>query len=785
MKRIVYILLILAMSVSARAQLKPDDYTAHWIYNIASRTTWPDEKNIDTFVVAVYGKNTQVASYLKRIAEAQDMKGKPFIVRSYSRFSQIPLHLINVLYVEPNKNDFVQTILNEIGTNPVLLITYRAEDKDYIMVNLLFNGPKTQFEINSYNIKHANLVVDEQLLKLGGSKVDIKGLLTKKEKELIKKEKALKLTQDSIIKQQQALFAKEKQLQKLNLQLDKQKKDLRAKEEQLEIERQKSGELSEKIKNQVKLLNETKSYLDELNKQIEERKAEIKQKEAELQEKNKELRKKTKELDEKLKEIKKQQEVLKSQKSQIKSQQLVISITIIFLIVVLFLLLVIWKWYRLNRQMNIELTQKNKEIERQRNELQIQAKQLEEFNKELEKLSLVASRTQNSVVIMDPEGNIEWVNPGFTRMYGYTLQLLVNELDKNIKYISANPKIAEYVDYALKNKATVTYEARNKTRDGKVIWVQTSLTPILNEKDEVVKLFAIETDITKLKEQEKEIRQKNEELQRQKDALQEQKEQIEFQNQQIKDSIRYAKTIQAAILPPKELIDKYFESFIIFLPRDIVSGDFYWFAKTGENEFFFAVVDCTGHGVPGAFMSLIASRMLSEIVIEKNIRKPSSILEELNKTVIHTLNQHSSDNNDGMDVSLVKIEKRTLDYRIIYSGAKRPLFYYEHTQKEIQIIKGDRKSIGGVRSIKSKVRFTDKELFLHHDDIIYLSTDGLIDQNNPKRQRFGTPRFVDLLNQIKDFELDQQKIVIERELEAFKQNEPQRDDITIVALKMK
>jgi PAS domain S-box-containing protein len=232
---------------------------------------------------------------------------------------------------------------------------------------------------------------------------------------------------------------------------------------------------------------------------------------------------------------------------------------------------------------------------------------------------------------MDKDGNFEWVNPGFTRMYGYTLQLLKNELGSNIKEISANPKISEYIDYCIKNKTTVTYEARNITRDGRVIWVQTSLTPILNENDEVEKLFAIETDITKLKEQEREIRQINEELRRQRDTLQEQKEQIELQNKLIKDSIRYAQTIQSAILPPLSLLKKYFDVFIIYKPRDIVSGDFYWFAKTGEHQYFLAVVDCTGHGVPGSFMSLIASRMLSEIIIEKGLRSPKKYSIHLTK----------------------------------------------------------------------------------------------------------------------------------------------------------
>ncbi len=789
LRRLSYIILIIVVfTFQSYGQLDPDDYKAHWVINIAKKVTWPDENKIDTFFIAVYGRSTSIAYYLNKLAKNHILiKNKPFKVESYSRLSQIPLHLVHIIYVEANKNDYLPSLMKQIEKLPILVITYRAENKDYIMVNLILKSRDQQFEVNSFNIKQAGLKLDEALLKLGGTKVDIQGLLRKKERELLAKEQMLSLQQDSLVKQKQILAQKEKELEKLNKELLRQRKELKEKEKQLEQERQKSGHLSSLIKEQENILKRNELILAEQNRQIKQKQEIIKQKTQIIQQRQKELQLKEQELVQKLNEIKKQKRILRSQKLMIKSQRIIIILSATFSIIVLILLIIIFRWYQRIKKLNQILQQKNEQILQQKNELQIQAQQLEEFNKELEKLSLVASRTNNSVIIMDKNGNIEWVNAGFTRMYGYTLQLLINNLGQNLLEISSHPKIRQFFEHCVNSKKTVTYEARNKTRDGRIIWVQTSLTPILNEKDEVVKVFAIETDITKLKEQEREIRQINEELRRQRDTLQEQKEQIEFQNKLIKDSIRYAQTIQSAILPPKQVLEKYFDVFIIYKPRDIVSGDFYWFARTAENQYFLAVVDCTGHGVPGAFMSLIASRLLSEIILEKRILSPEDILRKLNETVIEALNQKHSDNNDGMDVCLVRIDHQTHtnEYNITFGGAKRPLFYYKRSEKRVKMLKGDRKPVGGKRAMQSPVEFRNKFIRLTSGDIIYLTTDGMMDQNNPKRKRFGTPRFLDLLNEIKDFDLEKQQDYIEKILKDFKQDQPQRDDITILGVKLR
>jgi PAS domain S-box-containing protein len=262
---------------------------------------------------------------------------------------------------------------------------------------------------------------------------------------------------------------------------------------------------------------------------------------------------------------------------------------------------------------------------------------------------------------------------------------------------------------------------------------------------------------------------------------------IHVKNNHINGSIRYAQTIQKAILPSQRLIEKYFESFVIFRPKDVVSGDFYWFSEVIENgktKLFIAVVDCTGHGVPGAFMSMIGNRLLNEIVNEKKIYAPSLILEQLNNGVIKALKQNETDNNDGMDLGICAIEAEKENYKITFAGAKRPLYFYEVGSDEIKEIRGDRKSIGGIRSRHEKT-FQDHSFVLKRGGILYLSTDGLIDQNSESRKRFGTPKLIDILLNCIDKPMSEQMKKIEGELNMYQSKEEQRDDITFMGIKLK
>lgn len=266
-----------------------------------------------------------------------------------------------------------------------------------------------------------------------------------------------------------------------------------------------------------------------------------------------------------------------------------------------------------------------------------------------------------------------------------------------------------------------------------------------------------------------------------------QRAKLERQNKEIRSSIRYAKTIQNAILPDQDGIDNCFENFIIYLPKDIVSGDFYWFAQSAndENTVFFAVVDCTGHGVPGAFMSMIGSRILNELVLEKKLDSPAVILEELNNSIRKSLRQEQTDNNDGMDMGLCKFQKQGGNYQLTYAGAKRPLYIVRDGEHTIESVKGDRKSIGGYQPGKRVIKFTDHQFELGKGDTVYLFSDGITDQNDPNRKKYGRLRLEDKILEGQGLAMDKQERLLKDDLYSFMSNEEQRDDIALAGLKLK
>lgn len=331
----------------------------------------------------------------------------------------------------------------------------------------------------------------------------------------------------------------------------------------------------------------------------------------------------------------------------------------------------------------------------------------------------------------------------------------------------------------LNKEQMMKIELLNKEKKIRDMEIKQKETELKNEKNIkrglIIILFLIILFLIVLIRQFKYIKKTNKQLNIQKNK-------IEKQNKNISDSINYGLRIQKAILPPKNILNEFFDSFIIFKPKDIVSGDFYWISKKSKNLIYVAVVDCTGHGVPGGFMSMVGNRLLNEIIKEQKIVKPSEILEKLNKKIIETLHQKEGQNNDGMDVCLCKIEIINNKYKLTYSGAKRPLFYYNKSKEKVEIIKGDRKSIGG--DLKSTENFKESEIELSKNDILYLTSDGLTDQNNYERKKYSKERLINFIKENSNFNLSQQKIKLEKELSSFMKNTKQRDDILVIGLKI-
>ncbi len=259
---------------------------------------------------------------------------------------------------------------------------------------------------------------------------------------------------------------------------------------------------------------------------------------------------------------------------------------------------------------------------------------------------------------------------------------------------------------------------------------------------------------------------------------------VTYKNKQITGSINYALTIQQAILPDLKRTKLYFENFTIYKPKDIVSGDFYWYSSL-ENKQYVAVIDCTGHGVPGAFMSLISFNLMNDIVKVFKISSPKEILERLDVELRKALKQNNNGNNDGMEMSLCCIEPEpNASYLITYVGAKSDATLYISATQSIEILKADRRSIGGFTN-KKPALYNNKTFIVNKNDVIYLYSDGFIDQNAPNRKRLGSAKLQEIIKMAAAQDISEQETIFETEFRNYAQGEELRDDVTLLALKFK
>jgi serine phosphatase RsbU (regulator of sigma subunit) len=257
---------------------------------------------------------------------------------------------------------------------------------------------------------------------------------------------------------------------------------------------------------------------------------------------------------------------------------------------------------------------------------------------------------------------------------------------------------------------------------------------------------------------------------------------IEEKNHDITDSIQYAKRIQQAILPSLEQIKSALpDSFVFFSPKDIVSGDFFWFTETPWS-YYVAVVDCTGHGVPGAMMSMIGFNFLGQIVNEQDIEQPMDILNELHRKVILALNKDYTSRamKDGMDVALLRIDKKT--NKIYYSGAVRPIYIV--VDGKLTEIKGDMYSVGGIKDVTTQT-FSQHEIEAPPGSCIYLFSDGYADQfGGPGGKKFKYKNLRSMLIKISTLSMDEQRSEVERTFHAWRAELEQVDDVCLMGLRI-
>lgn len=259
------------------------------------------------------------------------------------------------------------------------------------------------------------------------------------------------------------------------------------------------------------------------------------------------------------------------------------------------------------------------------------------------------------------------------------------------------------------------------------------------------------------------------------DFIQAQHQELEVKNKEIIDSINYAKRIQTAILPSENQIKKHLkDSFVLYQPKDIVAGDFYWITQI-NNKVFFAVADCTGHGVPGAMVSVICNNGLNRAVREYGLTDPGKILDKTREIVIEEFEKSSDDVKDGMDIALCCLENNNLEY----AGAHNPLWLIR--DNELLTIKANKQPIG---KFDSKEPYTTHKIELKKGDSLYLFSDGYVDQfGGEKGKKFKTSGFRNLLLNIQSKVMQEQQKIIKDNFFKWKGNMEQIDDVCVIGVK--
>lgn len=443
----------------------------------------------------------------------------------------------------------------------------------------------------------------------------------------------------------------------------------------------------------------------------------------------------------------------------------------------------------------------NSKIKSVANLIKIQEREINLKKLEVDKLSLILNQTENAVSLTDADGKIIWANNGFSSLFGKDFEELVGTPDENIFNHATSDALKLQIENCRKSKEPALYSNSFTDEFGSKVWYQRHLIPLVDEKNEIINFAAIDTDLTALKLAMEQINI--------------QKKKVEDQKQKIEASINYASYIQAAVLPPNDFINQLFPAnFILYKPRDVVSGDFYWATKLNDT-YFIAAADCTGHGVPGAFMSMLGISFLNEIVHDENM-EAAEILNRLRDNVIKSLHQtgNEGEQKDGMDIAICSYNKKT---KIIqFSGANNPLILIrdkanktnDQIKEDIQIddirflesekmpekilieIRPNKMPIG-IQSAGEQKKFTNRKFLLNANDSLYMHSDGYVDQfGGEKGRKYLVKKYKYLLLEIQNNSLNKQKEILNNEIETWMQHKSKRnkqyeqiDDILVMGVR--
>ncbi len=735
------------------AQKDEDKEKVEFLYSFPKYLKW--QNGTENFTIGVLGGSKYFMKAFKKYEKKRYPYGKSFTAVYILSPDVIDQFEINMLYVGPEYNDKLPLISKQAVIRDLLLITDNWDDKKSVMINFIEKDNKFTFEANTRNLADNGIIANtKSITSIGAINIDDRYLYEQSEKNLKEEKEKVRAQREELKMQELKLKYQTKKIVLQREKIAENQKEIEQKQKEIAIQKKELGDILVQAEQSKKELAEKIEILKQKELAIEIQNQKLTEQQLKVDEQTKILQKQSDEIDERQSKIRNQKLEIAAQTGIIQTQKNALTIFSVLLATILVLTFLIFRSLKTQKK-------QNKLLADQKEEIQKQAEQLEVVNKTLAKLSIVASETSNAVAILDTNGNFEWLNAGFTRMYGYTLQLLQNERGSTLAKLNSHPKIETIISECIKNKKSVGFESLIITRKGEEKWLQTTLSPTIGINSEVDKLVMIESDITEAKNAEKEIAK---------------------QNKQITGSILYAKRIQEAVLSPKEIIDSFLpEHFILFKPRDIVSGDFYWAAEKND-KLIITAADCTGHGVPGAFMSMLGIAFLNQIIAEnrEDTLQANSILEELRIKVKTSLRQTGKEGEakDGMDMALCIIDKQNM--KMEYAGAQNPLIIVRNN--ELIEIRGDIMPIGISYDEKP---FRNNVIDIQRKDTFYIYSDGYADQfgGNPKK-KFFTKRLKQLFQKINDKPLYEQEKILDSVFEDFRGEINQIDDVLVIGLKV-
>lgn len=385
--------------------------------------------------------------------------------------------------------------------------------------------------------------------------------------------------------------------------------------------------------------------------------------------------------------------------------------------------------------------------------------------KESRMRSQMQSLSENSpdlITRVSKDGKIYYINPVVGQLTDYQpVDFLQKTIEESPFETGIKGEWAKIISNVVEAKTKQNQEMQFPSNEGLKV-MSVNAIPEFGSDEMLESILLVSSDITDRKAAELEIQNKN---------------------KKITESINYAQRIQHAILPDNELINKIFpKSFLFYKPRDVVSGDFPWYAQMGDNHYI-AVVDCTGHGVPGALLSLIGYFILNDIVKSRKIVEPGTILDLLDEGVTQTLKQDEANSvtKDGMDISLCKVNFKT--GTLEYAGAHRPLYYYNGT--EIEEFKGNKFPIGG-GIYKNQTNFTNYEIKFKKGDSFYFFSDGYPDQfGGPENRKFGPARIRSLItDHKKNKTMAEMHQLFSNEFVEWMGDKKQMDDVLLIGIEI-